>query len=135
MFPERVEKVQRVMDSFLGGPETAGSILELIHPECECQDYPGFPDGEWHYGHKGAVAWALKIWKVLDAIELEAGDFTEGANGRVLVKIRASAVGRQSGAPASGTFYSVVAFKDDKIARLENYYDRTEAFEAAGLEP
>ena len=57
---------------------------------------------------------------------IDAGD-------RVLVTVRHRGRGRESGIEVDSSFYLVYSLRNGKVARSDEYADRDDALEAAGL--
>jgi ketosteroid isomerase-like protein len=93
----------------------------------------GFADlmGTEFRGHEGLRRffneWVgnLGVRGEMEAV-LEAGD-------RVVVIARAQGAGDASGAPATIRSGQVYSFRDGRISAVDNYYEASEALEAAGL--
>jgi ketosteroid isomerase-like protein len=70
--------------------------------------------GEWH------------DYKVMPEEFVDSGD-------RVLVTVRLGGRGRGSGIEIDALFYDVYTVRDGKIVRMDQFTERRQAFEAAGL--
>ena len=56
-----------------------------------------------------------------------------GHGDRVFVKVRFQGRGRASGVEVDTRLYEVYTLRDGKVLRIDEYEDRAEALEAAGL--
>ena len=56
-----------------------------------------------------------------------------GRGDRVFVTVRFHGRGRASGVEVESRFYEVYMLRDDKVLRIDEYEERAEALEAAGL--
>jgi ketosteroid isomerase-like protein len=64
--------------------------------------------------------------------EVTAEEFLDGGD-RVVVAARHRGRGRESGVTVDARFYEVYTLRDGKIIRADEYAERAEALEAAGL--
>jgi ketosteroid isomerase-like protein len=71
----------------------------------------------------------LAAW---DQYSIELHDLQEPAPGLFLATGTQSGRGKYSGAQTSRPAFTVIAFRDDEIARLEFFWDRAAAVEALG---
>jgi ketosteroid isomerase-like protein len=65
-------------------------------------------------------------------LEVTAEEFID-AGDRVLVTAYHRGRGRTSGVEVDGRFYEVYTLRDGKVVRVDEYVERAEALEAAGL--
>jgi ketosteroid isomerase-like protein len=108
--------------------------------------WPGYyhPDAEWHVAredpdsavHRGVKAITEHHERWIDSYpDLKLERLEAKANGdRVFAWVRVVGHGAGSGLHVDMRLAHVVTFRDGKIARVEVYYDRSEALKAAGLE-
>jgi ketosteroid isomerase-like protein len=83
-------------------------------------------------GH-GAVLAYLERWEEpWDDYEVEAEEFID-AGARVVVTFHFKGRGKRSGIEVDARSYHVHALRDGKIVRMDEYTDRDEALEAAGI--
>jgi ketosteroid isomerase-like protein len=64
---------------------------------------------------------------------MEAMDFI-AAGDSVLVSVRQRGVARASSVPTDTRYYTLWSFRGPKVIRIENFHERAEAVEAAGLQ-
>jgi ketosteroid isomerase-like protein len=75
----------------------------------------------------------IEHWKdAWEELEVTTEEFID-AGGRVLVTAHHRGRGRGSGIEVDRRFYLVYSLRNGKVARADEYADRTEALEAAGL--
>jgi hypothetical protein len=69
-----VEAIRRLLGAFNRGDFSA---LAELDPHAELQDEPRIPGASSHYGHAGAVRWAVKLWQRLagSGIEVDMGGY------------------------------------------------------------
>ena len=100
--------------------------------DAELHDLPNVPDPAVHRGHVEMRKWAEALIEIAEHLRFEPQRFIE-AGDFVLVPVRISAKGRESGVPTEMTLFHVFEFTDGKIWRLRSYRDEAEALEAVGL--
>jgi uncharacterized protein len=130
MSQRNVEIVRRVYEAF--SSRNFDAIVELGRPDVEWRPYRSDLGGEPLRG----IAAVRGYWESLAAdwgeLQVEAEEFREVGN-TVLVFVRTSARGRESGAQAEIHAAHVVTLRDGKVWRHRTYIDRNEALEAVGL--
>jgi ketosteroid isomerase-like protein len=67
------------------------------------------------------------------SVRFEPESFIAVSGDRVLVFVRLSVVGGESGIEVEGRFAHLATLRHNRVARVEVYSDREEALEAAGL--
>ena len=83
-------------------------------------------------GH-GAVRASLARWKAeWDDYEMLPEEFVDRGD-RVVVTVRLGGRGRGSGVEIDARFYDVYTLRDSKIVRMDQFTERSQALEAAGL--
>jgi len=74
-------------------------------------------------------------WKgAWDELEVEVEDVIEVGEDRVLLTAHHRGRGRGSGIEVDTRLYSIYTLREGKVLRTDEYADRAEALEAAGLE-
>jgi ketosteroid isomerase-like protein len=105
-------------------------ILELCHPEVE---WTTREDGVTHRG-RDAVRDAFERWlESFDAYSYEVQRIIDCGGDEVLVVGFEVGTGAMSGAEVRSVRYDLFTIRDGMIARRQEFYDETEALEAAGL--
>ncbi|MEO7198460.1 MAG: nuclear transport factor 2 family protein [Solirubrobacterales bacterium] len=126
--------VRRAFDAFNDGDWDAAA--ELADPEVEWHAPEGFaaPDAARFLRGKRTVRemWA-SFFSVWDEWEMTPGTLLAGQDETVFLPVRFTARGHGSGVPMTMDFFQVYAFRAEKILRIYNHLDRSEAVEAAGL--
>ena len=97
------------------------------------------PDMAWNpvdeaasQGHDGVRA-ALARWEgEWDEYEATAEEFVDMGD-RVVATLHFHGRGRGSGVETDARFYEVYTVRDGKIVRMDEFTERSEALEAAGL--
>jgi ketosteroid isomerase-like protein len=149
MSQENVEVVQRFFEAverLLEAWKPSRSILEAmkagdIPPEAREALVYMRPEAEWSPVFSGEIyRGQLEIargWdELLEAAEnysLKLLDVTDFEHDHVLAVFGPSLEGRTSGIHVNAAVFAVVTLQGGLISRLDEYTDRREAFEAAGL--
>ena len=118
---------QKDWDAALDAIEPVDSEVEWIPP-------PEMPEQSVYRGPDALKErWAYLGANIADALG-ETEEIIE-AGERTFVGIRVSGRGEGSGAPYEARLYQVITTSDDlvSIIRIENFYDRHQALEAAEL--
>lgn len=95
-------------------------------------ELPGI-NGDW----RGMEEFGVAMTDYLDALadlRIEAEEVIDLGGERVLVLARQTAKGKTSGLPFEHEFGDLFTFRDGKILRYVSYWDRGEAFRAAGID-
>jgi ketosteroid isomerase-like protein len=93
---------------------------------------PEFPDAGTYLGRERIAEYMRGFLEPWSRITIEAEDFTD-AGDSVVVAVRQAGVGEESGAATELRYFQVWSFRGRKVIRLENFRERAEALEAAGL--
>jgi len=108
------------------------SALEAFDPEAEWQQAREDPDAETLHG-TGAIRRLWESWReAYPDIRIE-GDEIIMAGERVFVWVRITGHGAASGIEMAMEEAYVYTFRDGRIVRLEDYFDRQEGLRAAGI--
>jgi len=120
--------------------EVAGSKKELLaamprtmafcHPEVE---WTAPEDGTTYRGREG-VSQRLEEWlESFDDYRYEVQRIVDCGGDEVLVVATEVGRGAMSGAEVRSTNYELLTIRDGMIVRIREYYEETNALEAAGL--
>jgi ketosteroid isomerase-like protein len=130
MSQENVEIVRRWIDAFnRGGVDAA---LPFLDPEIEWITTGIFVEPGTYRGHEGVLRYLGDVAAEFDDVHTEPEELID-AGGRVVVPVRVSGRGRQSGAAVDLTMTLVVSLRDGMIVHISNYPEKDEALEAAGM--
>jgi hypothetical protein len=136
---ENVEVVRNAFDAFnafMRGEHSENALAGLAAPEFE-YDWPAereVPEPDHLRGVPEAFelieriqsAWVDFVWEPLD--------FIEAPGNRVLVAVRQSGRGRESGLPDESHHFQLFTIRrDGRVRKVDFFGHRTEALEAAGL--
>jgi ketosteroid isomerase-like protein len=107
-------------------------IGQLCDPEIEWIEDPQRADGRVYRGHEG-VRESFEQWlEQWEEYQTEVEDIVDCGDA-VFVVARESGRGTSSGADVSARIFIVLTFRDGKILRYQEFYDESDAREAAGL--
>jgi len=112
-----------------------GAVLDLLHTEVEWEEnaqvFPGLD--RVYLGHEGFLKRVRDAFEAWESFTVYAIEFIDAAN-QVVIPLRLSAKGRQSGIPVEMTVCEIFSFRDGRVVRRHLYADRAEALKAVGLE-
>lgn len=129
MSQENVEGLLRQYEQF----RRDGKIVADIYaPDAEWMAAREDPDAATHRGVEAIDAYFAQWFGAFEEPELQVVE-TIDAGDRVFAWIEFSGRGISSGAPVEMQQAQVFTFRDGKVARVEEYFDRAEGLVAAGL--
>lgn len=131
MSEDNIEVARRGYEAFNRGDIEA--VLEFIDPNVEVDEGHELPDRAIYRKHEGFITNARAWSDVFEELRFEPKEFIEVGD-RLLVLVRVSGHGRESGAEFDQHQAHVWTVRNGKGVRLEFYADRAEAEKAAGLE-
>jgi ketosteroid isomerase-like protein len=130
MSHEDVQHVRRGMEHL----ERTGELLwEDIDPEIEIHDHD-LPDAGIYRGHDGWRRWAAQFAEAWESFTLNAEEYIDAGDGRVVLVARLSAQGRGSGLTVERIDGLVLTVSGGKTVRLDYYSSPAEALAAAGVQ-
>jgi ketosteroid isomerase-like protein len=133
MTQENVEIVRRGYESFArdGAPD-----FEFLDPEIEWRGPREFPDlAQPHFGHEGVARYIAKVNEAFDDYQMAPEEFIDAGGNQVLVFSREGGRGKGSGAKVvTNPTAHLWTLRDGKAIRMQSYWERSDALEAAGLE-
>jgi uncharacterized protein len=91
-----------------------------------------WPESAYH-GVEGVQRFLTEWLEVWADYEVEVEEIIAAPDGRVVSLVRQRGRGRDSGFPLDMRSAQIATLRDGKVTRLDNYEDRAEALEAAGL--
>jgi ketosteroid isomerase-like protein len=127
---ENVEAIRAVYERFRKGDFRAS--LDVVDPQVLFVLPSGFPESGTYLGIARLAEYTRGFLEPWAQITIEAEDITD-AGGSVVVTVCQRGVGRESGAATEFRYFQVWSFRGPKVIRLENFRERAEALEAAGL--
>ena len=133
MSEENVEIATRFYEPALSKEELLAAMpktMALCHPEVE---WSAPEDGTIYVGREG-VRQRLEEWlESFVDYRYEVQQIIDCGGDEVLVEASEVGRGMMSGAEVRSTNYELLTIRDGMIARIREFYDEGEAFEAAGL--
>ena len=132
MSRENVELVRRALTAFeedMTDEELGRQVPDLFDPSVEYD--PRETPGRF-FGHEGIIQALREFFEVMELSRFTVEQVVDAGN-EVAVEAVVSSRGRASDVPVTGRFWMVFTVRDAKIVRLREYWERSEAFEAAGL--
>jgi len=131
MAQDKLEIVRSIYERWGEGDFKSG--LDLFDPNVVFVINPGFPDGGTYLGKDEVAGYTRGFLEPWIHITIEAEELLP-AGDSVLASIMQRGAGGASGAATEFRYFQLWSLRGDKVIRLENFRDRGEALEAAGLE-
>jgi ketosteroid isomerase-like protein len=133
MSQEQTDSIERGFDSW--NRRDLQVALRGLHPEVEWRiPNPGLDIEGTYRGPEGVRAFWELFWDAWEHISLEAEQFIEVDEERLLVFVRFRGKGKGSGAEIERSVAHVYEFRDGKIIGFDFYWGREEALGVLGLE-
>ena len=110
------------------------AVVSSMHSEAEVELIGGFEGvmGQSFHGEEGVRRFCQEWFTAFKTMTVEVEKFLD-AGERILILTRLKATGTGSDVPVELLGAAIYSFRDSKIARIDFYYDRDQALEAAGL--
>jgi ketosteroid isomerase-like protein len=128
MSQENVKPLRRIYEGWAQGDFLVGG--SLFDPYMVAV-YPD-PEPKPQYGLEAVRQYMRQFLGTFGSLRFEAKRFREG-DGSVVVDVRRSGVGKQSGLALEDVAFHVVTFRGRRIIRIDVFTREDEALEAAGL--
>jgi ketosteroid isomerase-like protein len=107
--------------------------VEFFDPEVEWQTPAEDPDAATHRGRQAYRRYVEQWIESFDGLHVDVEEYIDVGDDRVFTWSRFTGRGRTSGAPADWYLAIIFTIRDSKVVCGEEYFDRDEALEAAGL--
>jgi uncharacterized protein len=132
MSQENVEVVREGWDAWIRGDLPA--LLRHFDPNVvwDTSHFHDWPESTYH-GIEGVERFLSEWSDVWADYGLHVDDIRAAPDGRVVSLIVQRGKGRSSGLAMEMKTAQVATLRDGKVTRIDNYEDRAEALEAAGL--
>jgi ketosteroid isomerase-like protein len=114
--------------------ETISALGDYMHPEVEMHEDPRFPEADTYRGVKEIRNYLTQFTESFDEFSFEPEDFLEVSDDSVLVLLHIRTRGKESGATADVHAGWIYGFRDGKVWRIDAFFDRNDAFAAAGID-
>ena len=126
---QNLEAVRRQHEHFT---RTGEVLSEIYDRDAEWMAAREDPDAATHRGLEAIDRYFAHWAGMFESIDLRAEELID-AGDKVFAWIRFSGRGTTSGAPVEMEQAQIWTFREGKVVRVEEYFDRTEGLEAAGL--
>ena len=131
MSDDNVEVLRRGFEAINSGDFER--IVAFADPDFEAVVPPEFSaEPDTYRGYDGIRRYLESFQAAMDEIRFEAVQVWD-AGDAVVVDVRLTAKGRETGIPVEQRFAQVWGIRDGKAMRAETYASVSDAFEAAGL--
>ncbi|HTP28395.1 MAG TPA: nuclear transport factor 2 family protein [Anaeromyxobacteraceae bacterium] len=108
--------------------------LSFLAPDIVFRPVPTFTDSQERRGLDAMRRWMVEWFEVWADDHSTQPESIRGYGDAVIALLRFTGQARASGVEVAGGIFEVFRFRDGKIASVEDFTDRTEALNAAGLE-
>jgi ketosteroid isomerase-like protein len=132
MSRENVEIVRRLTEA-LNSRDLDRYYVEFFDPDVEWKTSVEDPDAAIHRGMQAYKRYLEEWIESFDGLHADVEEYIDVGDDRVCTWSRFTGVGRTSGAAADWYLAIIFTFRDGKVLRGEEYFDRAEALEAVGL--
>jgi ketosteroid isomerase-like protein len=132
MSQENVAVVHRLVEA-LNARDLDRYYVEFFDPEVEYQTSAEDPDAAIHRGLQAYKRYVEQWIESFDGLRVDVEEYIDVGDDRVYTWSRFTGLGRTSGAPADWYLAVIFTIRDGKVVRGEEYFDRAEALEVAGL--
>ena len=135
MSQENVKIVRRGIVAFnaADAQDLDAWITEYLDPEIEWQTSREDPDAATHRGHEAVRRYYDQWLDSFVGLHADVEEYLDAGDDRVFAWIRWTGRGHASGIGTEWWLAIVYTLRDGKVLRAEEYFDRAEALEAAGL--
>jgi ketosteroid isomerase-like protein len=131
MSRQNVEAVRQGFEAINSG--NVADILALVHPDFEAVIPPELSaEPDTYRGHEGLRHYFQSFEEVMDEIRFQPERFWDLGE-TVVVAIRVTAKGKETGIPVEQRVTQVWTMRDGKAMRVQAYPTPSEALEAVGL--
>jgi uncharacterized protein len=130
MSEENVENVRRGIDAW--NRDDLDEWLAGFALEAELHTTGRFPDQGVYRGRAGLERYWAEIHEAAEEMSVTVTDM-RAIGDKVFQAVTARGRGKRSGVPIEQPIWFVTTLRDGLAVRVENYVDRAEALEAAGL--
>jgi ketosteroid isomerase-like protein len=129
MSEENVATLKRVYEAW--GRGDFASNPDLYDPRVTLVIDPEIPDAGSYEGPEGIRSYMTSFLEAWNSLTIAASEI-EAAGDRVLVRVRQTGVGKDSGVPVTFDYFQLWTLRDGKVVRLESIMREERAREALG---
>jgi ketosteroid isomerase-like protein len=132
MSQANVESIRRGWEAWLR--EDMDALVSLWDPDViwDTSHFRDWPESSY-YGVEGVRKFLTEWLEVWGEYKIDVEEVRSAPDGRVVSLFTHRGRGQQSGVPMELPMAQIATLRDGKVIRFENYDDRSEALEAAGL--
>jgi ketosteroid isomerase-like protein len=127
---DRVETLRRIYESWGRGDFRTG--VDLLDEQVVFMNTPDFIPQRIAWGLAETRRFMADFLDDWEDFRIEATELRE-AGDSVIAAVRQHGVGRDSHAPVDVPYFQVWTFRGDRVIRLENFWEETDALRALGL--
>ena len=110
---KNIAVVTRAYEAFNASDDEA--LLELLDPDIEFRDLPELPGSGVFYGHDEILGWIDAIRESFSDLRYEPEEIRADGEDDVVVRTRATGLGKGSGAMVEMRFISVWTVRDGRV--------------------
>jgi ketosteroid isomerase-like protein len=132
MSQENVEIIRRAFELFNRG-DLDMLAFEFYDPQVEWLTSREDPDAATHRGREAVRRYFDQWLESFEGLHADVEEYIDASNDRVFTWVRWTGRGRESGIDTEWWLAIVSTLRGDRILRVEEYFDRAEGLEAAGL--
>jgi ketosteroid isomerase-like protein len=129
---DNLEITRRAFEAFNGG-DLDLLASEFWDEQIEWQTSREDPDAATHRGHEGVRRYVDQWCDSFDGLRADIDESVAAGEDRVFLWVHWTGRGRGSGIDTEWWLAIVYTYRNGRILRAEEYFDRTEGREAAGL--
>jgi ketosteroid isomerase-like protein len=130
MSSENVETVASIYKGWERGDFTVGA--PLFEQNAILVIDPEIPDAGVFVGQDGFRTYMTRFLEAWESLTIAAESFKEVGD-TVLVKVKQTGIGKDSGAPATLSYFQLWTLRGGMVIRLESVLSEEKALEAVGL--
>ena len=131
MSQENVEITRQTLDAFNRGDK--GAWLAMFDHDAEMVPAPEWPENAPIHGAEAIWDFYVEVTGAWEEGWAEVGEVIDAGADTVVANNRRDARGRMSGAGVEFSYWTVITYRNGRVARMEWFADRAEARGAAGL--
>ena len=132
MSQENVEVIRRGWEAWLRGDIDALVSEWDTNVVWDTSHFRNWPESAY-YGIEGVRKFLAEWLEVWGEYEIEVEEILPSPDGRVVSLFSHHGKGHQSGVPMDLEMANIATLQGGRVMRIDNYGDRDEALEAAGL--
>jgi ketosteroid isomerase-like protein len=133
MSQENVEVVRKLADAYEAGDYDR--LVDLLAPDVEAvPDASVFPEAGPLHGRDEYRRWLEEIGTAWVSVHWDTKEVRATGTDQVLLRSDWGGVGAASGVETYSSLTGVFTFRDERVCRIEWYFDHNKALKAVGLE-